>query len=51
MDYLYSLYDALVSSNVPGEKARAVVDSMERDMGTTPATKAGLQVLRQDVEN
>jgi hypothetical protein len=32
MDYLYSLYDALVSINVPGDKARAVVDAMERDM-------------------
>ncbi len=39
MDYLYSLYDALLSINVPGDKARAVVDAMERDMGTTLATK------------
>ena len=43
MDYLYSLYDALVSINVPNEKARAVVDAMERDMGTTIATKTDLQ--------
>lgn len=43
MDYLYSLYDALVSINVPNDKARAVVDAMERDMGTTLATKADLQ--------
>jgi hypothetical protein len=35
MDYLYSLYGALVSISVPGDKARAVVDAMERDMGTT----------------
>ena len=49
MDYLYSLYDALVSINVPGDKARAVVDAMERDMGTTIATKADLQILRQDL--
>ena len=49
MDYLYSLYDALVSINVPNDKARAVVDAMERDMGTTIATKADLQVLRQDL--
>ena len=40
MDYLYSLYDALVSINVPNDKARAVVDAMERDMGTTLATKS-----------
>ena len=39
MDYRYSLYDALVSINVPSDKARAVVDAMERDMGTTLATK------------
>jgi hypothetical protein len=32
MSYLYSLYDALVSISVPADKARAVVDAMERDM-------------------
>lgn len=62
MDYLYSLYDALVSINVPSDKARAVVDAMERDMGTTLATKQDLEalklatkqdfeILRRDVEN
>ncbi len=49
MDYLYSLYDALVSINVPNDRARAVVDAMERDMGTTIATKADLQTLRQEM--
>ena len=51
MDFLYSLYDALVSINVPNDKARAVVDAMERDMGTTLATKADLRALatREDV--
>lgn len=49
MDYLYSLYDALVSINVPNDKARAVVDAMERDMATTIATKTDLQVLRQEL--
>ncbi len=49
MDYLYSLYDALVSINVPNDKARAVVDAMERDMGTTLATKSDLDHLRGDV--
>ena len=49
MDYLYSLYDALVSINVPGDKARAVVDAMERDMGTTLATKQDLLLLKQDL--
>ena len=49
MDYLYSLYEALVSINVPNDKARAVVDAMERDMGTTIATKADLQLLKQEL--
>ena len=49
MDYLYSLYDALVSINVPNDKARAVVDAMERDMATTIATKSDLQLLRQEL--
>ena len=51
MDYLYSLYDALVSVNVPNDKARAVVDAMERDMGTTLATKSDLLTLRQDIHH
>ena len=54
VDYLYSLYDALVSINVPTDKARAVVDAMERDMGTTLATKQDLEKVRlatkQDVD-
>jgi hypothetical protein len=49
MDYLYSLYDALVGINVPNDKARAVVDAMERDMGTTLATKTDLQLLQQEI--
>ena len=49
MDYLYSLYHALVSINVPNDKARAVVDAMERDMGMTIATKTDLQLLRQEM--
>ncbi len=48
------MYDALVSVNVPTDKARAVVDAMEQDMGTTPATKQDLELLqlatRQDLE-
>ena len=48
VDYLYSLYDALVSINVPNDKARAVVDAMERDMGSTLATKADLDLLRTE---
>ena len=62
MNYLYSLYDALVSISVPSDKARAVVDAMERDMGTSlvtkqdleslrVATKQDLEILRRDMEN
>jgi hypothetical protein len=50
VDYLYSLYDALVSINVPSDKARAVVDAMERDMGTTLATKQDLQSFTTKTE-
>ncbi len=49
VDYLYSLYDSLVSINVPNDKARAVVDAMERDMATTIATKSDLQLLRSEL--
>jgi hypothetical protein len=49
MDYLYSLYDALISIHVPGDKARAVVDAMERDMSHTIATKSDLQLLKQEL--
>ena len=55
MSYLYSLYDALVSINVPSDKARAVVDAMERDMLTQLASKSDLENLRvaskADIEN
>jgi len=51
VDDLYSLYDALVSINVPSNKARAVVDAMERDMATTIETKADLQVLKQELKS
>jgi hypothetical protein len=49
VDYLYSLYDALVGIHVPNDKARAVVDAMERDMATTIATKADVQILRSEL--
>lgn len=44
MDFLYSLYDALVGVQIPPDKARAVVDAMERDMATTLATKSDLDM-------
>lgn len=55
MSYLYSLYDALVSINVPSDKARAVVDAMERDMLMQLASKADTEsvrlALKADLEN
>ncbi len=55
MSYLYSLYDALVSINVPSDKVRAVVDAMERDMLTELASKSDLDNLRvaikADIDN
>ena len=37
------------ASTYPNDKARAVVDAMERDMATTIATKADLQLLRSEL--
>jgi len=48
VDYLYSLYDALVSINVPSDKARAVADAMERDMellSTTMTVRLGSMLM------
>jgi hypothetical protein len=50
MNFQFSLYDALVGIDVPVEKARAVIDALERDMGATLATKADIQLLKQEIE-
>jgi len=57
MSFQFSLYDALVSVDVPPDKARAVIDALERDMGATLETKSdvrllqrGIDQLRKDVE-
>jgi hypothetical protein len=49
MSFEFSLYDALVGVDVPPEKARAVIDALERDMGTTLATKADMHLLQRDI--
>jgi hypothetical protein len=49
MEHLYAVYDALVSINVPSDRARAVVDAMERDMLTKLATKSDLDLLRAEM--
>jgi hypothetical protein len=46
MGVVYSMYDALVSINVPTEKAKAVIDAMEREMMEKVATKADLEHMR-----
>lgn len=46
MGVVYSLYDALVSIHVPDEKAKAVIDALEREMMDKLATKADLAHLR-----
>lgn len=50
MENLYSLYDALISINVPADRARAVIDAMERDMLSKVATKTDLQLLQARIE-
>ena len=49
MNLDFTLYDALLSINVPAEKARAVIDALERDMGSTLATKQDIMLLKQDI--
>jgi hypothetical protein len=53
MNALYSLYDALISIEVPADRARAVVSAMEQDMTTVLATKTDLAntqlLLRQEL--
>ena len=50
MSFQFSLYDALVSVDVPPDKARAVIDAMESDMGATLATKADVRLLQRDID-
>ena len=50
MSFQFSLYDALVGIDVPVDKARAVVDALERDMGATLATKQDVLLLRQELK-
>jgi len=50
MSFQFSLYDALVSVDVPPDKARAVIDALEREMGATLATKADVRLLQRDID-
>lgn len=46
MGIVYAMYDALVSINVPTDKAKAVIDAMEREMMDKVATKQDLEQVR-----
>jgi hypothetical protein len=50
MNFQFSLYDALIGIDVPPERARAVIDALERDMGASLATKQDIQHLRQELK-
>ena len=39
VSFEFALYDAIKSIDIPVDKARAVVDALEHDMGSTLATK------------
>jgi hypothetical protein len=45
------MYDALVSINVPENKAKAVIDAMEREMMDKLATKSDIQLVRQEMSS
>ena len=45
-----SLYDALMSVQVPSDKARAVAEALESDMSVHLATRQDLLLLRKDVD-
>jgi len=44
-----ALYQALISINVPEQKAHAVIEALETDMFSRLATKADIAVLRTDL--
>ena len=45
-----SLYDALMSVQVPGDKARTVAEALESGMSVHLATRQDLPLLRKDVD-
>ncbi|MBB6288677.1 MULTISPECIES: hypothetical protein [unclassified Pseudomonas] len=44
-----ALYQALISINVPEQKANAVIEALETDMLTLLATKADITALRTEI--
>jgi hypothetical protein len=51
MNAQLSLYDALVSVNIPADKARAVVAALEQEMTSVLATKTDIELLRQELQS
>ena len=50
MSFELTLYDALLGIDVPADKARAVIDGLEHDMGSTLATKQDIRLLEQKLD-
>jgi hypothetical protein len=52
MRFQFSLYDGCTREryDVPPDKARAVIDALERDMGATLATKSDVRLLQRDID-
>lgn len=50
MEISLALYDALLSVNIPAEKAKAVVVALEKDMEHTLATKQDLLLLKTELK-
>jgi vacuolar-type H+-ATPase subunit I/STV1 len=51
MNAQLSLYDALVSVNIPADKARAVVAALEQEMTSVLATKSDIELVRQELHS
>ena len=51
MEFGISLYDALVSANVPPDKAKTLVQALEKEMFDRLATKQDLQFHLQAVKH
>ena len=49
MEFGIALYDALVGASVPPDKAKAVVQAMEKEMFDRLATKQDLQAMKQEL--
>lgn len=51
MEFGIALYDALVGANVPPDKAKAVVQALEKEMLSQLATKQDLQQLKAELKH